>query len=609
MKASFSRAARTTVLGIFLGSILSLTMNPQKAFANDSALPWRNDLTPKEFSDAKAEKKLILLNLEAIWCHWCHVMAEKTYADSKVSDTLKSKYILVKVDQDSRPDLSNRYQDYGWPATIIINPQGEDVRKFAGFVEPEEFETALEEAVKNPKPSETTRKVVYQTQSALDEPLKETLKKKHESALDRELGGLKTNHKYLEVDTTEYLLRQMARGDEASKAQVEKTLKAAESLIDPVWGGVYQYSVHRNWNTPHYEKLIINQAEYIRLYALASRISQDPELKARYIDDAKSIFRYVKDFLLSPDNTFYTSQDADLVQGEESAAYRKLNDAERRAKGIPKVDKNVYADRNGRMIRALVSLYRATGDESSLNLAEATARKMIESRSLPGSAGGFKHGEKGNDGPYLADTLYMGIGFLELYSVTGERSWLDRAMSSADFIQTRFSGKSLDDGAGLESSPSVAGVLSSQPHLPENIEAVRFFNLLNRYSGKDVYKKLAEKAMRYLATPEISNESITEIGIVIADEELSSEPAHITVVASKSDPAGKMLSKAAQAVSAPYLRTEWWDKAEGPMPNPDVQYPSFAKAAAFVCAERRCSLPIFKPEDIARRLKEFGASK
>jgi len=68
---------------------------------------WTEDL----FERAAREKKLVILDLEAIWCHWCHVMEQKTYSNTEIAAVLKDHYICVKVDQDSRPDLSNRYED------------------------------------------------------------------------------------------------------------------------------------------------------------------------------------------------------------------------------------------------------------------------------------------------------------------------------------------------------------------------------------------------------------------------------------------------------------------------------------------------------------------
>ena len=82
-------------------------------------------------SGRSKENKLVLLDLEAVWCHWCHVMDETTYRDPAVRRLLADKYIAVQVDQDARPDLANRYEDYGWPATIVFDPDGERARQAA----------------------------------------------------------------------------------------------------------------------------------------------------------------------------------------------------------------------------------------------------------------------------------------------------------------------------------------------------------------------------------------------------------------------------------------------------------------------------------------------
>jgi thiol:disulfide interchange protein len=78
---------------------------------------WSSSL----FDRARQENKFVILDLGAVWCHWCHVMEETTYQDPVVLSLLHSHFILARVDQDSRPDLSNLYQDYGWPATIVFN--------------------------------------------------------------------------------------------------------------------------------------------------------------------------------------------------------------------------------------------------------------------------------------------------------------------------------------------------------------------------------------------------------------------------------------------------------------------------------------------------------
>ena len=81
---------------------------------------WSDDL----FARAKREHKFVYLDLEAVWCHWCHVMDDITFRDPEVVRLMGERYIAVKVDQDARPDLSNRYEDYGWPATVVFNADG-----------------------------------------------------------------------------------------------------------------------------------------------------------------------------------------------------------------------------------------------------------------------------------------------------------------------------------------------------------------------------------------------------------------------------------------------------------------------------------------------------
>jgi uncharacterized protein YyaL (SSP411 family) len=86
------------------------------ARAEDKDLVWE-EWNTELFDRARAEQRLVILDLEAVWCHWCHVMERTTYRDAKVVALLKSKYLAVRVDQDANPDLSNRYGDWGWPAT------------------------------------------------------------------------------------------------------------------------------------------------------------------------------------------------------------------------------------------------------------------------------------------------------------------------------------------------------------------------------------------------------------------------------------------------------------------------------------------------------------
>jgi uncharacterized protein len=149
-----------------------------------------------------------------------------------------------------------------------------------------------------------------------------------------------------------------------------ETLDAQRKLIDPVWGGVYQYSTDGDWDHPRFEKIMQMQAENLRIYAQAYTVWKDPA----YLQAARQIRDYLRNFLTSPDGAFYTSQDADLVPGEHSGEYFALNDNERRRRGIPRVDQQIYARENGWAINALATLYAVTGDTADLKRCDARGR-------------------------------------------------------------------------------------------------------------------------------------------------------------------------------------------------------------------------------------------
>lgn len=94
----------------------------------------------------------MLLDLEAVWCSWCHVMAETTYKDPEVIQLMQSRYIAGRVDQDAWPDLSGRYEDYGWPATIVLDANGKEIVMRSGYLEPRDFAALLQAIVTHPSP-------------------------------------------------------------------------------------------------------------------------------------------------------------------------------------------------------------------------------------------------------------------------------------------------------------------------------------------------------------------------------------------------------------------------------------------------------------------------
>lgn len=558
------------------------------------ALTWEK-WDDKIFERAKKEQKFVLLDLEAVWCHWCHVMDEETYSNSDVIKLLKKKFILVNVDQDSRPDLSHKYEDYGWPATIFFDADGREIAKRQGYINPERMKKLLTAIIKDPTPEPAAKakeEITFRTESSLSKEIKEELEKKHVDGYDTKNGAWGTHHKFLDWDSVEYSMQLALSGDKDANARVIGTLDGQLNLLDPVWGGIYQYSTDGDWQHPHYEKIMQMQGENLRIYSLGSMIYKNE----KYLKAAKSIADYLDNFLTSPDGAFYTSQDADLVPGQHSEDYFNLDDQARRKRGIPRIDKHIYARENGWAINGFAHLYMATGDETYLAHATRAAEWILKNRSLEG--GGFSHDEHDNAGPFLGDSLSMGRAFLSIYEATADRKWLDRAQGCADFISKHFNNYSDADkknAAGyVTADPDSSKVAKPVPLLDENIMLARFSNLLFQYTGKQEDQQMAKQCMRYLSTPAVARiRSIMVAGILIADRQISTVPFHITIVGAKKDPQAKSLFLTALRSPSVYRRIEWYDRTEGNLPNMDVEYPELPKAAAFSCGNGTCSTPAY----------------
>jgi uncharacterized protein YyaL (SSP411 family) len=580
------------ILAVVIFGFTKFTVADENVPGSIDWQPWSDAV----FARARAEKKLVLLDVVAVWCHWCHVMDEIPYRDPAVVKLIREHYVAVRVDQDARPDISNRYEDYGWPATVVFDANGKELAKRQGYIPPKPMAGMLQAFVDDPTPGPSVQpEAVVEAGAAggLTEAQRKEMRDKFVAAYDAKLGGWGDVHKYLNWDALEYCLTEGAAGDPQMKEMARQTLTAGLRLIDPAWGGVYQYSTDGDWEHPHFEKIMPFQAENMRVFATAATLLRDPQ----WLESARKIHGYLHDFLLSPEGAFYVSQDADLVEGEHSAEYFALDDAGRRARGVPRVDKHLYARENGLAVVGLAALYAASGDESALVEARRAAMWVIAHRSIDG--GGFRHDEKDSAGPYLADTLAMGRAFLALYTVTAERFWLIRAEEAAQFIEAKFRGP-----VGYATGVGASGSLfPPKPEVDENIALARWANLLGRETGNDVWKAAAEHATQFLAAPAVvAGQGYGTSGILLVDRELRIEPAHITIVGHKDDAAARALFVAALRGAPPYSRVEWFDDREGPLRNDDVPLPKLTDAAAFVCAGGTCSTPMKSAEKVEERL-------
>jgi len=581
--------------------VVALVLLAPAPLCAETTLDWRS-WSATEFASAKAQKKLVLLDLKAVWCHWCHVMDEVTYRDPNVVKLLNDHFIVIRADQDANPDLSSRYGDWGWPATILFAGDGSELAKIRGYRDPEQMTSILNAFIKDPTPGpsvEIALPVIPAQEAFLSKTQRARLLSNFSEAYDKTYGGWGAAQKFIHVDSMDYALSEAAKGDESARQIVRKTLDAALSLMDKEWGGLFQYSDQPDWQSPHYEKIMWYQAQGLRQYSQAFALLGDQ----KHRDAARQIVTYLTTHLKAEEGAFYTSQDADVSSSMHGKEFYALNDNERRKIGEPRVDKNIYSRENGWAISGLAAYADATGDSDVLAQAVAAANWTVRNRSLDN--GGFSHGDRDRAGPYLGDTLAMGEAFIALYASTGDRSWLERAIRAGDFIAAKFKA---NIGFSTAVSPELdtGAFLVNTLNVEEQGQVARFFNLLGRYSGEGRFSDMARHAMRYLASDHVMTMPRLLAGVLVSDEQLATEPVHVTIVGHRDDAKAMRLHDAARLIAETYRRIDWWDTREGPMINPDVQYPELDEAAAFACSAQLCSRPAFSAAELTEVLAEMA---
>jgi len=579
---------------------------PQLSFAADDEaglIEWQK-WSPDLFARARQQQRMIIMDLEAVWCHWCHVMEAKTYSHADVAQLINEHFIPVRVDADANPDIAARYGRWGWPATIVFSANGDEIVKRRGYIPIIGMLSMLEAIIADPSPGPSVwnePKATPSNQAALASGLRARLEQAFFDLYDPNYGGWGRIHRFVNSPATEYALEQARIGKCEYELMARLTLHNGLRLIDPEWGGVYQYSDRFDWLSPHFEKIMFYQAENLRLYSLAYSRWRDES----FLEAANAVFRYLEDFMLDPGGGYYTSQDADLSLEVDGHAFFALGDRQRRALGMPRIDKNIYTRENAWLIRALLDYYNAGGNPAARQRALDATRYIIAERSLPG--GGFSHGDSDGAGPYLGDNQAMLQAFVALYQNTGDKRWLKRIASSLEFIETQFRNPQGGyNSAAVE--PASDGVFAEPFRQVDEIAALaRSANIAYHHIGSETAVQIREHAMRFLAAPELSEQFSFQPAILLADYELNTAPVHITIIGAKSDATAAELFAAARVYPASYMRLDWWDRSEGPIPNNSIVYPKLGRAAAFVCSNNACSLPLYSAAEIAPKVAELYA--
>src|SRR6202167_1325245 len=274
------------------------------------------------FALAAQTEKPILLDVGAVWCHWCHVMDRESYEDATLAQTINDHFVAIKVDRDERPDVDARYQaavqaisgQGGWPLTAILTPDGRPF--FAGTYFPREdrygrpgFERVLLTLAhawntRRDEVLESASSVIAaiehgETFSARGESLSlAIIDKLVQSAIgqfDPHNGGFGSQPKFPHPAVLDMLIDVAARtGNEAAKETATVTLEkmARGGVYDQLAGGFHRYSVDERWVVPHFEKMLYDNAGLLGNYVHAFQTFVEPEFAV-----AQDIMRWMNEWL------------------------------------------------------------------------------------------------------------------------------------------------------------------------------------------------------------------------------------------------------------------------------------------------------------------------
>lgn len=545
-------------------------------------IQWQN-MSTEVFKRAKSENKLVLLNLEANWCHWCHVMHNITYSNPDVIKYVNSKYIAVQADQDANPELSIRYRDYGWPATVILNPDGDDLVKRAGYIKPSNFMRLLKSTDKKRTPEEPYMSLSHL--SLEDHPYKmlfEKLEQNFFASLDLKVGGFMQNQKYVEWDTYEFAM--FFSKDPRAKLWIEKSVAGAKQLSDPVWGGVYQYSTHNDWKHLHFEKLLSIQARYIKIFVYHYLYSGNTES----LDYAKNIVAYCKRFLMHPNGLFSNAQDADLIKGKHAENYFAMNDSERLKQGIPKIDESTFTNNNAEFSNALMVLYAATNCIDYHNL---SAKILIELADRTNSIGLFYHTQNSENVISLRDNIAMAEALVQYLKLDPENERFNKYLK--ELINSINDGFTLKNGS-FKSFIGENG-LHSEPIISENIKMARILNWYSYYSGEDQYTDRANKIHAFLNNKKVAVQYTTVPALMTLTIELQSEPNQFVFL--ELDKRENLLNTA--FAFAPFFSLFSKYSRKTLPKNKSELFENFNENVLLSCTSNTCSSPLYSPESIA----------
>lgn len=473
--------------------------------------PWGEEALDR----ARAEDKPIFLSIGYSACHWCHVMAHESFEDKEVARLLNEHFVSIKVDREERPDLDRIYMEAvqamtgsgGWPMSVFITPEG--LPFYGGTYFPpiprygmpsfSDLLNAIVDAWKHRRQEiEASGRRIVEVLETDNVPLGqgsdltvETVEAAFrglQQSYDSVHGGWGKAPKFPQPMALEFLLRYYYSTHSSPALQmVTQSLQTMGrgGIYDQVGGGFHRYSVDNRWLTPHFEKMLYDNAQLARVYLHTWQVTG----KAFYRVVAEEILDYVAREMTDPAGGFYSTQDADSegeegkfflwtptkireVLGDEAEAFitaygvteqgnfegknilefvgdmeqrpafaaakSKLHEARER-RVHPGRDEKVLTSWNGLMLAAFAEAARVLGRDDYRQVAERNADFLL--RELRRSDGRLLHSWKAGEARlngYLEDYSYLIEGLIELYQTTFDPRWYQAAHELAEAMLAHF---------------------------------------------------------------------------------------------------------------------------------------------------------------------------
>ena len=420
------------------------------------------------FGAAKRENKPILLDIGAVWCHWCHVMDRESYDDAEVAQIVNERFIAIKVDRDERPDIDSRYQvavsaisgQGGWPLTAFLTPDGKPF--YGGTYFPpndhwgrpgfkrvllaisnafHEKESEVAEQARMVESALAQAESFATPQGQFDPAVIDAIVQSGLKIFDPANGGFGTAPKFPHPAALDLLIDQYVRtGDEQVRTVFVTTLEkmANGGAYDQLAGGFHRYSVDERWVVPHFEKMIYDNSELLKNYVHAYQATGNQSFAAV----ARDIIRWMDEWLTDREQGgFYASQDADYSMDDDGdyftwtvdEAREVLTDQEFQAAAL-RYDINEVGEMHHNPAKNVLYV-RASIEEIAKRLqlsAEAVA-ELLESAKKKMYAARLKRPT-----PYVDKTVYTG------WNAMAVSAYLDAARVLHLAEARRFALRSLD---------------------------------------------------------------------------------------------------------------------------------------------------------------------